>query len=140
MATDRLDRYMWEAEAHANELLELFDLETRESHLPWAEEHWSQILQLVFSRPQEALIFLGEGPTARDRRLAKLEAGHDMVLWVQARFLALEAANVLRAAECAATIPQRSSYRKAVRHVAQASLSLRGQANAEEVMLLELPV
>ena len=120
---DYLDRYIWEAEAHANELLEIYDHAERHEMAELFDEEWQTFGEGVLRpRPDalhQALIFLGEGPTARDRRLKKLDPVQARLLWLRARVLELRSATALHQAASVADV-RGMKYRQAVRHVATA--------------------
>ena len=135
-----LDRYVWEAEAHVNELLDLKHLEEREALIPELYDQWPALLAMFATPDKAVLVFLGEAPTAQERRLAKLATSEQVLLWVQARYLALQAAKALRLAEDVRAVKERGmGYRQAVRHAAQATLRFQDQPSPEDLALLRLP-
>lgn len=138
MLLDYFDRYIWEAEAHANELLELIDPDRRQSFVAVLIEDWDELLPQFLNPPKAAFVFLGEDPTQQERRLSRLTEAEVNLLWAQARFLALLAASSLRQAAKVATV-KGMKYRAAVRHAAQASLPFQGHPTPEDIALLQLP-
>lgn len=132
-----LDRYFWEAQAHANELLDLYEEEYREANLPRLEAFWLDIVAATEHDPKKALAFLSQGPTPRERALGKLDRTQAFLLWCQARYLALEAANALQIASSFETMTDRK-YRLVVRHAAQVALQARGQAILSALEILDL--
>lgn len=140
MILDYLDRYIWEAEAHANELLELLPQSEREAHLAAIERAGAEerMLQLCQTCPKEVFVFLGEDPAARDRRLAKMTLQEQNSLFFQARYHALQAARAMRLAASVANV-KGMKYRKAARHAAEAASRAPGQPTVPEILLLELP-
>lgn len=133
-----VDRYLWEAEAHANELLEHYDQEARELLLRYLTDRWESILPHLQDAPKTAFVFLGEGPAAQDTRLLKLPQGQGRLLWLQARYLALESARALKIAKCVLDVTDRE-YRRVVRSVAQAAHKYREQPNGWDLEMLRLP-
>lgn len=140
MNLDYLDRYIWETEAHANELLELRSQSEREALLAGIERAGAgpRMLQLCQTCPKEVFVFLGEDPAARDRRLAKMTRQDQNMLFLRARYHALQAARSMRLAASVATV-KGMTYRKAARHAAEAASQAPGQPTLSEIMLLALP-
>lgn len=140
---DYLDRYIWEAEAHANELLEIYDEHARHEIAEAFDEEWETFGASVLTpdppRLRQALVFLGEGPTARDRRLRKLDPFPARLLWVQTRVLALRSATALRQAARVADV-RGKGYRQAVRHVATAISPAPAPLTAWEIALHQYTV
>lgn len=136
-----LERYVWEAEAHANELLELQEYERRIDLAEYLEGNWDKVLPCLLHPPKEAFVLLGEDPTPQDRRLSRLrmrsEAEADL-LWLQARFLALRAASAMQRALRVQPAP-RTRYRKAVRNAAEAVCAVPALPSPWETAMLELP-
>lgn len=135
---DYLDRYIWEAEAHANELLDLFDQDRRNQIADLLEKHWTAILPQFLEPPKAVFVFLAEGPSPRDRRLAKIPVPGQNYLWSRARFLALRATTALQQASIVANVKGKG-YRAAVRHAAQAISPPRDLPGPQEIALLRLP-
>ena len=134
---DYLDRYIWEAQAHANELLELYSLDDREQLLRQLQGDWPSLLPSLLTPPKEAFVFLGEGPTQQERRLAKLSERDQLLLWVQARFLALRSASALQTAKH--VLPGSNwTYRRAVRHFAEVVSQAPALPSPQDVALLRL--
>ena len=140
---DYLDRYLWEAEAHANELLEIYDEHARHEMAVVLHEEWETFGQDVLApaarRLRQALVFLGEGPTARHRRLQKLDRLPARLLWCRTRVLALRSATALRQAASVADV-RGMKYRQAVRHVATAISPAPAPLTAWEIALHEYTV
>ena len=136
--TDRMMRYLWETQAHANELLEMYDLEIREHCVPQLERNWQAFELGLLSDPKEALVFLGDGPTARHRRVGKMDPDDALHLWCKARYLALLSASTLETALAALDVLG-MPYRKAARKGAQVALQDQVRIDPETVLLLELP-
>jgi len=135
---DYLDRYIFEAEAHANELFEYFEHETRVRIAEFFRENWAEYhLQLEYP-PQAAFVFLGQNPSEQAKKLEKLEAVESALLWMQARRLALLSAIELRRAKDAVDV-KGWGYRKAVRHVAQVASRPRVPLSPWDIAMLELP-
>ncbi|WP_313350497.1 hypothetical protein [Paracoccus sp. (in: a-proteobacteria)] len=137
---DYLDRYIWEAEAHANELLDLLPLAERLDQLALIEEAGAQsrMLFLCQNSPKTAFVFLGEDPAARDRRMAKMSIQDRNVLFLQARYHALQAARAMRLAATVANV-KGMKYRKAVRHAAEAVSQAPAPLSLRDILLLQLP-
>lgn len=136
-----LDRYIWEAEAHANELLELLDFGRRLDLAVYLEGNWEKVLPCLLHPPKQAFVLLGEDATPQDRRLTRLRAQSEAeadLLWCQARFLALRAASAMRLAQCVLPAPG-TRYRKAVRNAAEAVCATPALPTPQDVALLELP-
>ncbi|MGR3480671.1 hypothetical protein [Salipiger marinus] len=138
MHLDYLDRYIWEAEAHANELLEVFGYEGRKTIAAALEEDWNEFLPQFLNPPKAAFVFLGENPAARELRFQKLTGYEAVILWAQARFLALRAARSMRLAASVADV-KGLSYRKAARKAAEAASRAPGLPRPRDIALLELP-
>lgn len=138
MSLSFLDRYIWEAEAHANELLELLDPDRREALADLLERHWQALLPDLLAPPKTAFVFLGEDPSRQEARLARLPARSADLLWAQARFLALRAASSLRQASVVANV-KGMKYRAAVRHAAQAISPPLDLPAPQDIALLRLP-
>ena len=137
MARNRLDRYFWEAQAHANELLDLMDVGVRDALLEPVSENWTEILRLIYDAPEPALIFLGETPSQRERRMKRMSEEDFRLLWVQARFLALEATNALETAAKIDALPLKGC-RDAVRKIAQVTFRLPVSPDARQTLHLRL--
>ena len=140
MCLDHLDRYIWEIEAHANELLEYYSLEERERMLSILQtgdrELW--LFDLCQDPAKEVFVFLGEDPSARNRRLAKMSSQEQKVLFVQARYHALQAARAMRFAASVVNV-KGWKYRTAARHAAEAAYQAPVPPTLWDIMLLELP-
>jgi hypothetical protein len=142
VGSDFLDRYQWEAEAHANELLELMTEDERAG----LRRLWFQDLErleaLLRDPPKTAYVLLGENPSVRDRRIAKLPRGEFGILWLQARYLALRSARAMQLAARVAYV-KGMKYRQSVRYVAQDVLPLQDQIETElsldDLLWLQLP-
>ena len=138
MNCDFLDRYLWEAQAHANELLDLYGELQREAYEDRVHQMWNDILPHLLDPPKTAYVFLGEGPTPRERRLAAMPPGEGFLLWLQARHLALQATIAIELARDVAGV-KGMSYRKAVRHAAQAASRFPAPPTPEALLWLRLP-
>lgn len=138
MILDYLDRYIWEAEAHANELLEMYCHQERLEILVLLDGHWEYLLPHLRAPSKTAFVFLGEGPTAQEKRIQKLKQDEAWILWSQARFLALQAARSMRLAATVADV-KGLPYRKAVRKAAQASSQFPAPPEPGDIALLRLP-
>ncbi|NEX47638.1 hypothetical protein [Pseudotabrizicola algicola] len=135
---EHFDRYIWEAEAHANELLDVYSEDEREVLADWLERDWQTLLPQLLDPPKVAFVYLGEDPAERDRRIARLGPDDQVLLWVQARFLALRAARAMRLAQ--RVLPTKGwKYRKAARHAAECVSQAPGLPSPRETATLLLP-
>ncbi|MGH1416865.1 MAG: hypothetical protein ACRBB0_25500 [Pelagimonas sp.] len=134
---DGLERYLFEAEAHFDELLELVDSETQQRMEHTLPKLWDDFLLVARDPPKCVFVFLSEGPTSQQRRLENLPENHRDLLWLQARFQAYQATTALRLTLDVARMPNRS-YRKKVRQVAQAASQLQALPTAEDLVWLRL--
>ncbi len=126
-------RYMIETYQHANELLDLYSEGQRDILLEFLDENYpDQFLPLSDARMTSALRFLAETPSQRDRRWQKLTSQEQAHLWMDSRFLALQAANAVAISENV-SMWTAGKYRKATRNIAEAVHGLHLRPTALEI-------
>ncbi len=134
---DGLERYLFEAEAHFDELLELVDNETQTELADALPPVWEEFLTIALDPSESVFVFLSEGPTSQQRRLQRMPNHQARSLWLQARFQAYQATTALRLTLNVARMPNRS-FRKKVRQVARAASQLQDLPTAEDLVWLRL--
>lgn len=128
-----LERYHAEALGQFEELQELRPRDDQYNLEAFVTQEWSALVPHLLAPPPEVFVFLGEGPTAQERRMAKKPFPEQALLWLQARAQVLQAAKALRLAADAEHMLG-MSYRRAVRHMAEEAAELATPPSIEDLL------
>lgn len=120
----------------ADELLKLLPFEERQQLYEDLTGDWGDVLDECLSPRPDIHAFLSLPVHKQRERLDRLDTVGSRLLWFQARFAALQAANALRLAADAQLHLPGNSARQTLRYMSEAVHEARALPTLEDVLLL----